>query len=186
MQVGRHFTDLIEQDGSFVALLEFAGLAAGGAGESAGFVSKQLAFQQFAGQSGAVDFQKSAMSARGRLVDEARDDLLAGAAFAQHQYRNVDVGDGLYLHANLLHHRTALRIIRRRFFENVVQYREIVLVDLREAVPRRIIRRNGIVLDPVAAGELIEVHTRIGGFVEVGNIKLGCRTMRRCFGRLRR
>ena len=88
--------------------------------------------------------------------------------------------------ADLLHHRTALRIIRRRFFENVVQYREIVLVDLREAVPRRIIRRNGIVLDPVAAGELIEVHTRIGGFVEVGNIKLGCRTLRRCFGRLRR
>src|SRR5207237_1062450 len=44
LQVGRHFADFIEQDGAFIALLEFAGLAAGGASKGADLIAEQLAF----------------------------------------------------------------------------------------------------------------------------------------------
>ena len=45
------------------------------------------------------------MGARRKLVDQARQHFLAGAAFAQQQDRDIDVGDQRGLRTNLLHRR---------------------------------------------------------------------------------
>src|ERR1019366_9036101 len=74
--------------------------------------------------------------------------------------------------------------------EQVAQNVEIVLVQLIETSPSCLARRNGIVLYPVSARVLVEIHAGIdslvdGRQVEVGNLlgKLGGRRSRRlCLG----
>ena len=56
------------------------------AGERALLVAEQLALEQLLGNGGAVDRDEIAVRARALRVDGAREQLLAGAALAQHQH----------------------------------------------------------------------------------------------------
>ena len=64
LKIGGHLRHFIEQDRSLVTQFELAGLGTRGSGESAAFITEQFAFEQFAGQSGTVDFQKLALRSR--------------------------------------------------------------------------------------------------------------------------
>src|SRR5919198_4378781 len=66
---GMHLADLIQEDGPAVGLLELAQLLALGAGESAGLVSEQFAFQQFVRDGCAVDLNEGLVAAGGIAVD---------------------------------------------------------------------------------------------------------------------
>ena len=55
----------------------------------------------------------------------------------------------------------------RRLLQDVVQHVFIPLIQLDEAHPLRLVRRNLGVLQPVAAGELIEIHAGIDRLVDL-------------------
>ncbi len=106
LQQRRHLANFVEQDRALVAEFKLAGLGVGCAGKRASLVTEQLAFQQIAGNGGAIHFQKSAMGARRKLVNQPRYNFLAGAAFTQHEDGNIHVGDQRGLGSNLAHGRT--------------------------------------------------------------------------------
>src|SRR2546430_8081611 len=83
LQPQRHLADLVEEERALVGRLELAGLLAIGAGERALLVAEQLGLEQLARQGGAVHLQELLAGTRRRLVESARDDLLAGAALAR-------------------------------------------------------------------------------------------------------
>ena len=64
----------------------------GRAGERALLVAEQLAFEQLGRQRGAVHLDERPILARRALVNRARDQLLADAALAADQHRDVAVG----------------------------------------------------------------------------------------------
>src|SRR5262249_55051807 len=99
----RHFADFVEQDCSLVAKLELARLGMRSAGERAGFVSKQFAFEKVSRNRSAIHFQERAMGARRQLVDEARKNFFSCTAFTKQQHRNVDIGNQGGLRADLPH-----------------------------------------------------------------------------------
>ena len=59
-----------------------------GAGEGAAAVTEQLAFEQVARDRGAIERDERLLGAVGKLMDGARENLLAGAAFPGDE--NVD------------------------------------------------------------------------------------------------
>ena len=67
--------------------LELADFALCGAGKSALFVAKKLTSQQTAGQCGAVQADERSFAARTRIVNGARNQFLAHAAFATDEHR---------------------------------------------------------------------------------------------------
>ena len=74
-----------------------------GVGEGAPLVAEQLALDQPVGDRGAVDGDEGTLAARPQIVDGPRDQLLAGAALAPDQHRDLrhrDATDGL---EDLLH-----------------------------------------------------------------------------------
>jgi hypothetical protein len=79
----RHVADLVQEQGAVVGLLELAEVAGSGAGEAAFFVAEQFAFDQLGGHGGAVQGDERPAFARAALMQGARDQLLAGAGFAQ-------------------------------------------------------------------------------------------------------
>ena len=81
----RHLADFVEEHRAHVRRLELAGLVAIGAGEAALDVAEQLRLEQRLGQAGAVDRRERHVGARAVVVNGARDDLLADAAFAADQ-----------------------------------------------------------------------------------------------------
>src|SRR5208283_4988566 len=106
LQGWRHLANFIQQDGAFIAELEFAGLGVRRAGEGTRFVAEQLALQQVCGNRRAVDLQESSMRPRRELVNQAGKHFLAGATFAQQQYRDIDMGDQRRLRADFSHRGT--------------------------------------------------------------------------------
>ena len=99
---------------------------------------------------------------------------------------------GLVHVADLLHDRSALGIVGRCLLQYLTQDLAVVLGQLVEASPARLIGRNGVVLAPVAAGVLVEVLAGVRGLVHGAEVKgLGpgdggvtCRCGRRCSGAL--
>ena len=81
----RHLADLVEKHRALVGVFELAGLVAVGAGEAALDVAEQLGLEQRLGHAGAVDGHKRLACAGTAGVNRARDQLLAGAAFAGDQ-----------------------------------------------------------------------------------------------------
>src|SRR3989442_821666 len=99
--------DLVEEDGSAMRRLELADLELVGARESTSLVTEQLALQELAGHGGAIDLHERSGPARGKMVDRARDQLLARARLPGDQDGDVDarsLADDL---ARLQHLRTA-------------------------------------------------------------------------------
>ena len=103
LQERRHLANFVEQDRSPVAQFELAGLGVVRSGEGALLVSEQFALQKVGGNGGAIHFQERAMGARRKLVDQASENFLAGAALAQQQHGNIDVRHQRGLRTNLAH-----------------------------------------------------------------------------------
>ena len=74
--------DLVEEDRAAVRDLEQALLVGVRAGEGAAPVAEELALEQRVGQRGAVLRDEALVLARARVVDGARDQVLAGAGLA--------------------------------------------------------------------------------------------------------
>src|SRR5208282_347605 len=104
---GRHVADFIEENCSFVALLEFADALQGRAGERAAFVAKEFAFKQLFGNRGAIDRKKRLLTAVAVMINRAGNQFLAGAAFAGNERGGVGHGDLADEFENLLHYAAA-------------------------------------------------------------------------------
>ena len=85
----REVADLVEEQAAAVGDLEHAFLAGHRAGEGALDVAEQLALQQVLAQRIAVHRDERFVLAQAVVVDGARDQLLAGAAFAGEQHRRI-------------------------------------------------------------------------------------------------
>src|SRR5206468_3678967 len=77
-----HLGDLVEEERACGGLLEASDLRGDRAGEGALLVAEQLGFEKLLGERGAVDGDEGASGPRGSLMDQPRDDLLAGARFS--------------------------------------------------------------------------------------------------------
>jgi hypothetical protein len=73
-----------------------------GAGEGAALVAEQLGLEKLFGQRRAVERDERSLAARRRAVQEARDDLLAGARLAEQQRGGVGGRDLRGLRQHLL------------------------------------------------------------------------------------
>src|SRR5262249_9301030 len=92
LERGMQVADLVEEDCPSMRRLELADLELVGAGEGAAFVAKQLALQELARHRGAIDLHEGPAPSRGKMVDGARDQLLARARLAGDQDGDVDAG----------------------------------------------------------------------------------------------
>src|SRR5258708_30948289 len=75
----------MEYDGAVTAELEAAELAFDRAGKSAAFVAEEFAFNELRRKAGAIDFQERRVAARAEFMNQARDVVLAAAAFTGDQ-----------------------------------------------------------------------------------------------------
>src|SRR5262245_10841086 len=82
-----HQTDLVEEDRAAMSELQQTGLGLLCVGERAALEPEQLRFEQRVGNRRAVDVDESRVSARTGLVNEMRDQSLAGAGLALDQDR---------------------------------------------------------------------------------------------------
>src|SRR5271165_154250 len=133
-------------------------------------------------------------------VCDLRDQFLLGLDSRYALHFGLQRRDALFLDGRLVH--TGRIIVADLDFdgavvprslsllEDVAQSVQVVLVQCVEAAPPRLVGWNGIVLHPVAAGVLIEIHAGIRGFIhgcyiETGDLfgGLGGRRIRgRCLG----
>ena len=86
----RQGSELVEEQGAAVRLLEPPMAGLGGAGEAARLVAEQLGLDQIFGQGRAVHDDQRARPARRQMVKALGDQLLAGAALADDQHRPVE------------------------------------------------------------------------------------------------
>src|SRR5690606_34165303 len=89
-----HFANLVQKDASSIGGLEAPDLGSHRAGEGSPLMTEQLALQKSFGDGGAVDADKRLRLAVGMKVNGLGDQLLARAALAGDQDRDV-VGDHL-------------------------------------------------------------------------------------------
>ena len=86
----RQGPEFVEEQGAAVGFLEAAVAGLGGAGEAARFVAEQLGLDQVFRQRRAVHDDQRPRPARRQMVEALGDQLLAGAALADHQHRPVE------------------------------------------------------------------------------------------------
>jgi len=103
---GAQFADFIEEQRAAVRFLEPADAPRAGAGVSAFFMSEQFALQQVFLQRAAVDDDDGLVRARAQLVDQAREQFLARAAFPLDQ-DGRPAGRHAAGHVDELHHLVA-------------------------------------------------------------------------------
>src|SRR6185503_18378325 len=99
LRVDGHFGQLVEEQRAAFSLAEEAFAVLGGTRERAFDGTEQFAFDQFAGQGGAVDLDEGTFVPPAQRMNHVGDDLLAGAAFAGDEHRDVawrDAFDGLH------------------------------------------------------------------------------------------
>ena len=94
------------------------------------------------------------------------------------QGRNPLFLDRALVHAGAVvstHHGFNCRVFARslRLGQQVAQDIEIVLLELVEPAPPRLIGRNGIVFHPGSTGVLVEVHTGIDSLIDGGDVEAG-------------
>ena len=85
LQRQRQIADLIEHQRAAVRGLDFAYRLSRRTGERALLVTEELAFEQRLGNRGTVDGNETFIAARRERVQRPRQQLFAGAAFAQQQ-----------------------------------------------------------------------------------------------------
>ncbi len=119
------------------------------------FESKQLGFQQFAGERGAIDLDESLAAPRGSHVDHARDNFLAHAALSVNEYGHVHRRDLENLLADAHH----LRACRKE--ADVFRDRVAIL-------PQRLVFRSKLLFLPA----LQHGHIELGLFERFGQVIL--------------
>ena len=82
----RHLAHFVQEQRSQIGLLKVAGVIARGAGERARLVAEKLALHQVGRNGRAIDRQHRPIGARAGAMHGPGHQLLAGAAFAAHQY----------------------------------------------------------------------------------------------------
>ena len=100
---GGHVADFVEEQRAAMGLLEFAGVALGGAGERALLVAEEFAFDQLGGNGGAVQRDERAAGAMALFMQGARHQFLAGAGFAIDADAGFAGGDALDLRHDAAH-----------------------------------------------------------------------------------
>ncbi|MNO76393.1 hypothetical protein D3C76_674650 [compost metagenome] len=94
LQAERHVSDLVEEQGAAVGLLQQpAHTLAGSPGEGAGDIAEQLALDQAFRNRRTVQRHERLVAAGAGFVQLAGEDLLAGAGFAVDQHRQVAILD---------------------------------------------------------------------------------------------
>ena len=86
LQLERELADLVEEERAAVGELEAPVRRCSRAGEGALLVAEELALDERRRERRAVDRDERPAAARARLVDRARDELLAGAGLAEEQH----------------------------------------------------------------------------------------------------
>ena len=81
--------DLVEEEGAGRGLLEAAGSLPCGPGERARLVAEQLALEDTVGDRGAVETNERARAPGARFLDQAGNELLAGAGLTAHEHGGV-------------------------------------------------------------------------------------------------
>jgi hypothetical protein len=103
LQLRGHLADLVEENRALVAQLEFARLGMIRARKRSCLVAEELALKKIGGNRGAIYFQERAMGTWRELMNQPRQNFLAGTALSQQQNRNVDIGDERGLRADAAH-----------------------------------------------------------------------------------
>ncbi len=103
LQAGGEFTDLVEHHGAAVGALERAGALLAGTGVGAEEFEVELLF----GNAGAAYDDEGLRSPRTCLVHGMRQQLLAGAAFADDEHARIGARDHVRLRQTLFHDRAA-------------------------------------------------------------------------------
>jgi hypothetical protein len=104
LHVERQVAHLVEKQRSALRRLDAPDLALHGAGEGTPLVAEQLGLDERLGNRAAVDGHERTVGARRSLVDGARAELLAGAAFAADEHRRARCGDLADGAKELAHH----------------------------------------------------------------------------------
>ena len=107
-----HVANFIEKKRAAFGLFEFAGVAAGRAGEGALFVAEQLGFDELGRDGSAIQSDESVFVARGFFVDGAGDEFFAGAGFAEDADAGFAGGDAIDLRKELWSWRGRSRRVR--------------------------------------------------------------------------
>ena len=113
LQRRRHVADLVEEQRSTIGLFEAPDMALGRAGERAGLVAEQFAFQQFRRNRRGVERDERLVRARRFAVERARDQFLAGAGFAGDEHVQRRGRDPAHGAEQRLHPRRIAEQLRR-------------------------------------------------------------------------
>ncbi len=105
LRLQRHVADLVQEQSAAFGLLEASDAPVGRARERAALVTEQLAFHQLLGNRGHVDGDESAVPALAVIVQRARHQLLAGAAFAHDHHGEVGLSEARDDAIDFLHRR---------------------------------------------------------------------------------
>ena len=164
LQVDRHETDLVEEQGAPVGDLDQALAAGAGVGEGAGLVTEELCRHQVGGDVRAVEGDEGPVADIAVEMDRPGDHLLARAALAADEDGGAAGGDAPHHAEDLLHGRAAA--------DHALQ-----LLD-----------RRGILLRPLQQGFDLDLKLRQrGGLGEVGgSAELSCLGHRRRLDRAQR
>src|SRR5262249_37738821 len=101
----RHVADLVEEQRATARALELAAPLFRCAGEGAGFVAEELAFDELARQRRAIELLERTFGARRQLMNRARDELLARSALAGDEHGRSRLCGARDLFDELLHRR---------------------------------------------------------------------------------
>jgi len=102
LKIDMHFTDLVEEEGALVGLLDEPPLVFSGAGKGAGPVAEELALEDLAAEGAAIEGQKSLCRSFAGLMDGLGEDFFAGAGLPEQKSvgirgRNLTCkGDGVF------------------------------------------------------------------------------------------
>ena len=110
LQRVRQIADFVEEQRALVGTLDLADGLLHRAGKGAAFMAEQFGFQQVLRNCPAVDGDKRLLGTRAQLVQRLRQRLLAGAAFAQQQHRNIGGSQPFDVAADLQHGLMAVTI----------------------------------------------------------------------------
>ena len=85
--------DFVQHDGARAGHFQPAEFALDRSGKCAALVAEQFRFDKFLRQAGAIDFQERSVAAGAKFMDEAREMVFPGAAFAGDEQRRGGLRD---------------------------------------------------------------------------------------------
>ena len=131
-----HIGDLIQKERAAGCQLKAPGLALRRAGECPALVAEELGLQEGLRNGSAVDGDERPLGLRPLIMDDPRDELLAGAALPREQDRSRGVQDQFHQAVDVLHFRafTDQRFELHRLRHGLAQ----VAIFLRQPLPRRL------------------------------------------------